>query len=221
MPGISSLCDHPLQYHWFDLPWRLPSSQEEITRQASGLPHSSDVVQFTLSSAMFHLLRAVAEFWKATILIFDISLFFENLSRELKFHQNLTRISGTLHADRYTFLIISRWILLRTRNVSNKSCRENRNIHFVFSNFFFRKAFRLWDNIKKYSRTGQAIDDNVVHAHCKLDTNKHSEYVIIIGFPLQRWLHEGALSVRYTYSACLVSVRVDRSSTLRNVTAPW
>ena len=43
--------------------------------------------------------------------------------------------SDTLHEDQYTFLIISRLILLRMRNVSDKSCRENQNTHFVFSNF--------------------------------------------------------------------------------------
>jgi len=41
----------------------------------------------------------------------------------------------------------------------------------VFSNFFFsRKSCRLWDNVKKYCRAGQAIDDNMAHAHCMLDT---------------------------------------------------
>ena len=34
------------------------------------------------------------------------------------------------------FLIISRSFLLRMRNVSDKSCRENQNTHFVISNFF-------------------------------------------------------------------------------------
>ena len=34
-------------------------------------------------------------------------------------------------------MIISRSVLLRMRNVSDKSCRENQNTHFVFSNFFF------------------------------------------------------------------------------------
>ena len=33
-------------------------------------------------------------------------------------------------------LIISRSVLLRMRNVSDKSCRENQNTHFVFSNSF-------------------------------------------------------------------------------------
>ena len=45
-------------------------------------------------------------------------------------------ITGTLHADRYTFLITSRSVLLTMRNVSDKSCRENQNTHFVFSDFF-------------------------------------------------------------------------------------
>jgi len=35
-------------------------------------------------------------------------------------------------------------------------------------------------------------------------TNRHSEYVILIAFPLQQWLHERASVLRYTYIACLV-----------------
>ena len=34
-------------------------------------------------------------------------------------------------------------------------------------------------------------------------TNTHSEYVILIAFPLQQWLHERASVLRYTYIACL------------------
>ena len=36
-------------------------------------------------------------------------------------------------------------------------------------------------------------------------TDTHSEYVILIAFPLQQWLHERASMLRYTYSACLVN----------------
>ena len=43
---------------------------------------------------------------------------------------------GTLHADRYAFLIKTRSVLLTLRNVSEQSCRENQNTHFVVSNFF-------------------------------------------------------------------------------------
>jgi hypothetical protein len=72
------------------------------------------------------------------IMKFGIWVFFESLSPKFKSHYNLTTMTGTLHAaDRYTFLIISRSVLLRMRNVSDKSCRENQNTHFVFGNFFF------------------------------------------------------------------------------------
>jgi hypothetical protein len=49
----------------------------------------------------------------------DILVFFENLSRKAKLRYNLTRITGTWHEDQYKFLIISCWILLRIRNVSD------------------------------------------------------------------------------------------------------
>jgi hypothetical protein len=44
--------------------------------------------------------------------------------------------------------IISRLSFLKVRYFSDKSCRESRNTHFVFSNFFFRKSCCLWDNVK-------------------------------------------------------------------------
>jgi hypothetical protein len=34
-------------------------------------------------------------------------------------------------------------------------------------------------------------------------TNTHSEYVILIDFPLQQWLRKRSSMLRYTYSACL------------------
>ena len=35
-------------------------------------------------------------------------------------------------------------------------------------------------------------------------TNTHSEYVTLIDFPLQQWLHERVSMLRYTYTVCLV-----------------
>jgi len=57
------------------------------------------------------------------------------MSRKFNFHGNLKRISGTVHEDQYTFLIISRSVLLRMKNISDKSCRENHYTHYVFNNF--------------------------------------------------------------------------------------
>ena len=76
------------------------------------------------------------------------------------------------------------------RNVSDKNCRENQNPHFMFNNFFLNRA--VYDNVEKYSRAGQATDSKMAHAHsCWIPkaTNTHSEYVILIAFPLQQLLH--------------------------------
>jgi len=54
---------------------------------------------------------------------------------------------GTLHEDLCTFMIISCWIILRIRNVSDKSFRQNQNTRFMFNNFF-RKSSYLWDNVE-------------------------------------------------------------------------
>jgi len=67
---------------------------------------------------------------------FGIWVFFEHLSRKFQLHYNLTTITCTLHADRYTFLIIVRSVLLTMRNLSGKSCTENQNTHFVLSDIF-------------------------------------------------------------------------------------
>ena len=46
-----------------------------------------------------------------------------------------------------------------------KGSRENPNTHFTFSNFFFRKSCRLWDNVEKYSIAGQATHKNMAHPY--------------------------------------------------------
>ena len=60
------------------------------------------------------------------IMKIEICIFFETLLRKFKFHWNLTRITGTLHEDQYTFLIIYCSVLLRIKNVSDRICRENK-----------------------------------------------------------------------------------------------
>jgi len=34
-------------------------------------------------------------------------------------------------------------------------------------------------------------------------TNTHSQYVILIAFQLQKWLHEGTSTLRHSYIMCL------------------
>jgi len=44
-------------------------------------------------------------------------------------------VTGSLQEKQY-FLIISRSVVLRTRNISYKLFRENQNIRFMFRNLF-------------------------------------------------------------------------------------
>jgi hypothetical protein len=53
-----------------------------------------------------------------------------------KFYWILTRTAGTVHGDQCTIMIIYRAVLLRTRNVLDRSCRENQNTYFMLNNFF-------------------------------------------------------------------------------------
>ena len=71
---------------------------------------------------------------------------------------------GTSRGDQYTLFIISRLVLLRLKNVSDKRCRENRNTRFMFNNFS-RKPCCLRDNVEKYEycTVGQTM-------HCMLYT---------------------------------------------------
>ena len=64
---------------------------------------------------------------------FDICEFFGKLLRKLKFRENLIWITGNLHEYQCTFLIIYRSLLLRMRNILDKTCRQKKN---MFSKFF-------------------------------------------------------------------------------------
>jgi len=66
---------------------------------------------------------------------FNMWVFFANLSGIFKFHYNRVRIKGPLHAGRYTFVIISRSVLLRMFH--KKNCRENSKQKLIFNNAVF------------------------------------------------------------------------------------
>jgi hypothetical protein len=51
------------------------------------------------------------------------------------------------------------------RNISDESCRENQNTHFVGS---FIRSSCLWDNVYKHCTARQAPDDDMTQAHCTL-----------------------------------------------------
>jgi len=68
---------------------------------------------------------------------------------------------GTLHENKYTFSIISRSLLLRMKNISDKVV-EKLETHISFSvNYFFfenRSVFEImWKNIVERGRSKMAI----------------------------------------------------------------
>jgi len=103
----------------------------------------------------------------------------------------MTWITGTLHEVRYTFIIISRSVLLIMRNVSDKSYRENQNTHFVFSDFFFenRAVYEtIWKNTVEPGRLHMTICRMRIACWIPKATNTHSECAILIAIPQQQRL---------------------------------
>jgi len=49
----------------------------------------------------------------------------------------------SLHNDLSTIMIISCWIILKIRNVSNISCRVHQNTRFIFNNFLSENFARI------------------------------------------------------------------------------
>jgi hypothetical protein len=90
--------------------------------------------------------------------------FFENLSRKFNSRYILTRLARTLHEDLCTFTIISRWIILRVRNFSDKIIvKMKSHNNFMSENLAFYEMWKVW-----CKQTGHRWQYNTAHAHCVL-----------------------------------------------------
>jgi hypothetical protein len=120
---------------------------------------------------------------------FDISVFFD-----------VSRIFKLLYAK--TFSITSRSILLGMKNISNKSCSENRrkDVSKIRSDYIlcsvtrFLKSCRIWVNEEKYYTAGWTIDENIIcrmHFVCWLTktTDTHTQNVLHALF-VHEWIGE-------------------------------
>jgi hypothetical protein len=65
-------------------------------------------------------------------------------------------------------------------SISNKSCTQNQNTHFVFSNFCFTSCL-LWHTVEQLCEAGQATDGNMTHALCMLDNPRAGANIRISG----------------------------------------
>ena len=74
--------------------------------------------------------------WKDFDEILYFSIFRKSVEK-IQVSLNSDKNNGTLQADLFMLLIVSRSVLFRMRNVLDKSYRENENTHFIYRNFFF------------------------------------------------------------------------------------
>jgi hypothetical protein len=75
----------------------------------------------------------------------------------------------------------------------------------MFNFFFENRALCeiMWKKFVQPVRSQVTIWRMRIACWIPKDTNTHSEYVILIGFVRQQWLHEGSSMLRYSYFACL------------------
>jgi hypothetical protein len=125
----------------------------------------------------------------AALICSYLPTFRENLSapfsRVKKTSEELNRLkTGILlvHEELCAFMVTAGRIVPRKGNVPDKSCRENQNTHFMFSNFFFflskivpfrRQCGKIW-----WSRAGHRWQYNTVQWWITEDTDPLSEYAI-------------------------------------------
>jgi len=121
----------------------------------------------------------------------------------------MKRVTGTLLEDQYTLVIVSRSVHLRMRNISDKSCKQDKNRHIVFNDFFFksRAVYEIMrKNIVEQYRPQMTKWPMRIACWVPKTTSTKSEYVIIFVFPLQQSFYERDSELRYTYIACLVDL---------------
>jgi hypothetical protein len=155
--------------------------------------------------------------WK-NFIKFDIGAFFENLSRKVNLRQNLTKDNVRalyMKTDVHLWLYLVRFFL--ELKIFHTKAVGKMKTHISFSiTFFFSKSCCLWDNVKKYCRVWQTTDDNMAHAHCKLDNQGYRHTLTISNtycFPLQQWLHKRASALHYTYIVCIISLLLTNGCT--------
>jgi hypothetical protein len=79
----------------------------------------------------------------------------------------------------------------------------------MFNNFIFSENSAvyeiMWKNSVEPGRPHMTIWCLRIACWLPKSTNTNSEYVILVAFPRQQWMHERVCVFRYTYTARLVT----------------
>jgi hypothetical protein len=71
------------------------------------------------------------------VFLWNITVLLNNRSRNFNINFSLTKVSDTLHEEKYTFLVIPHSVLLWMWNVFNKVVEKIKKIYFMFKHFLF------------------------------------------------------------------------------------
>jgi len=97
-------------------------------------------------------------------------------------------------------MIMSLSIILRMREVSDKSCTENKNTHFLCTITFFPKNCAvceiMWENMVEPDRPQMVIRCMCCACWISKGTDTHSEYEVLVAVQQQQWLHTCASMLR-------------------------
>jgi hypothetical protein len=123
------------------------------------------------------------------------------------FDWSMTRITSMLHEDLCTFLVISRWILIRIRNVSEKKVVEKIKHTFMLNIFVFQNLAVYQIMRKNMARSPQTKIWRMRFA-CLLTkaADTHSEYVVLIAFARHQPYGESNSLLRYSTLPVLLSI---------------
>ena len=94
-------------------------------------------------------------------------IFSQKSVEEIQFSLKSCKNNGYLHEDVFKFMIISRWIFLRIRNILNYVV-EKIKTHILCSVTFLRESYSLWHNVENSGGAREAAGDNIA-ARCMLN----------------------------------------------------
>ena len=134
------------------------------------------------------------------------SSFINILQVEQVFHMKIN-----IHFWSYLAQFFLEWEMFQTKVV------EKIKTHILYSvtPFFKKKSFRLWDNVENIvqpDRPRMTTWRMRISCWIPKTTNTHSEYVMLIAYPLQQRSYEGGSVLHYTSSSFPYSWNTRRST---------
>jgi len=116
--GISTVRDHPFQYHCFDVLWTVPMNRDETTWLASRIPPFSCYSAITHSSVKFRLPLTVAHRFNAGVQPLLCFTAIQEYSLDIEFVGLKFLVTMTCHPPVWNVILLQSFEILR----ASKKC---------------------------------------------------------------------------------------------------